>query len=855
MGKQIINILIILQLLLTGLRAAASEWVFRPLDERHLAFSRDDAEELSRRYLAECKFGVPAWARQHEAVRVLAKCRPQYFSELQHFERLRIQDASDNAIAFARCGVWLNPVGQASLPVDKTGQSELFKGADIAYFFFVELAEPLNNGVSYSVTFPTGETARFTWQPSEVPSELFKIDQIGYVPAAGRKYAYAGTWLGTLGALPLRERFDGKPFCLKESETGAVAFTGSLRAMNPDAPSPDQALIFGEETLEIDFSEFSQPGQYYLEIEGIGRSHSFMIDDRVLAEAFFLHTQGLFHKRCGIRRTSEYTAWTTEAPCHTHVIPGNFVSENAYGAAKSGEERGWGFVDEAGASVSANVFNLIHENPPQDQTAIYAPGGWHDAADFDRRPQHLGIVEMLANAYLLAPENFIDGQLGIPENRNGIPDILDEAAWGLKHLMATQLPNGAVGIWFETDHHPRPDEYDPAADKTVFNSSIPTRNSTLQFCAAAALLANALQHAGDNAQAAAEPFIKAAEAAWSFAAEPANNVSDISFRQNHGKIVRKIVYTENSELPADQLTAAGLALYYTTGKEEYLSAAEQSASELLKTIDSVCWRWSPLHLSFITNGGLELPSSLHPLRSKLRNNLFKSAKDMLRQLSASIPYRPNWHPSNDWRYRLMGWGNALPLNRALTLAAAARCTDVLLDVKKFHDAALLGVNFHNGANPLGLALTSGMGYRYPSRFLDLPSLADSIPEYLPGITPFFYIGAVEREDFLIGHGLYYPNDPRNGYPPVSISLLPNALLGGNPPAGLPFESHKDILTTSWPYWRRWSPLQSFAVTSNEFTVWETIAPAVAATGLLLQPPALLHKQPLLPRPDPLPPLP
>ena len=32
-------------------------------------------------------------------------------------------------------------------------------------------------------------------------------------------------------------------------------------------------------------------------------------------------------------------------------------------------------------------------------------------------------------AYEMAPRNFTDGELSIPESGNGVPDILDEAAW------------------------------------------------------------------------------------------------------------------------------------------------------------------------------------------------------------------------------------------------------------------------------------------------------------------------------------------------------------------------------------------------------------------------------------------
>ncbi|MCB1135851.1 MAG: glycoside hydrolase family 9 protein, partial [Chlamydiia bacterium] len=65
-------------------------------------------------------------------------------------------------------------------------------------------------------------------------------------------------------------------------------------------------------------------------------------------------------------------------------------------------------------------------------------GGWHDAADWDRRTQHLTCVLDLLNAYEIAPQKFLDGQLNIPESGNGIPDILDEAEYGLRVWLKSQ---------------------------------------------------------------------------------------------------------------------------------------------------------------------------------------------------------------------------------------------------------------------------------------------------------------------------------------------------------------------------------------------------------------------------------
>ena len=192
----------------------------------------------------------------------------------------------------------------------------------------------------------------------------------------------------------------------------------------------------GEEVLELDYSTFNIPGEYYFYVDGLGRSIDFKISSTALSEAFYTHARGLYHKRCGIAKTQPYTAWTSPA-CHSSVIPGRFPG-NADHYRKGKGEKESGFFDIKDNRIEVKHFDLISDNPPYQNITVPAIGGWHDAADYDRRPYHLRIVSDLATVYLMKPENFIDGQLNIPEGGNGIPDILDEAAWGVKHLLAVQ---------------------------------------------------------------------------------------------------------------------------------------------------------------------------------------------------------------------------------------------------------------------------------------------------------------------------------------------------------------------------------------------------------------------------------
>ena len=64
-------------------------------------------------------------------------------------------------------------------------------------------------------------------------------------------------------------------------------------------------------------------------------------------------------------------------------------------------------------------------------------------------------VSDLVNAYLAFPGNFLDAQLNIPESGNSIPDILDEARWGIEVWRQAQEPDGRVATWIEATSHPK----------------------------------------------------------------------------------------------------------------------------------------------------------------------------------------------------------------------------------------------------------------------------------------------------------------------------------------------------------------------------------------------------------------
>lgn len=627
--------------------------------------------------------------------------------------------------------------------------------------------------IMYNV-FRTSEKPFPEYDPAK-PSPLFKLNQVGYAPDQP-KFAYMGAWLGPkLGAWKPRCG-NGDPETVNGGWKVVDAKTGDVALVSPVPPvhrvddgfTKEGTPFTGEYTYEMDFSSVTNEGVYYVQVDGVGRSADFRIWRGAAEDAFRVHMGGLYQKRCGIAKTEPYTHWTSGA-CHTSVVRGYFAPEEG----KLPKDVRW--------------FDIIAQNTDWAHgERIAVSGGWHDAADFDRRPAHLAIVNDLCAVYLMKPDNFRDGQLAIPENANGIPDILDEAEWGLRHLLAVQWKDGRVGTWIETTRHPRPGE-SAEDDALQYAVSCATRSSTLAYAAHAALLARC--HESFRAK-----YLDSAKRAWeSFLRQPPSNGTFYLTRKKglFSTENRTVEWEEPKTLPANMLVKAAVNLAALTGEKSYLDELARRQQEALADFKKNEWRWGALFFS--GEMALGLPSEAEWLAKEWKRKVENRANDMVKEVEGAYAYRCPWYfPGKGWCHA-MSWGQSHPLRRAQTLIAA----HALTGKAKFLDAAYAALDFHNGCNPQGTTLTSGLGRVYPVSFLDLPSYVDGIAEYVPGITPYRW---------------------NYGMPAKAVEMV----YGGD-----------KALATKCPIWRRWGNLENQTVAASEYTVWETIAPAASVCGYLL----------------------
>lgn len=798
------------------------------LDNRNICVIGTYSEFLQNRFEIECKdflkgidspiANLKDWTRNVfyniMGADIILKYRPKIAAAYQNYKAFKIS----GGIKIQNAGYWITPIGQADFPNFKNGGTKLTRNAEVAHYAFLEFKTPMKEGQSYTLKTPLGEIVNFKFSQN-TQNKIIKLNQLGYSPNARKKYAYVGAWRGTLGALNLD--FTNKPFEIINTLNGTVVYKGVLEKRQPDPTYKTGTQFTGEQTYQADFSPFSTIGKYKLHIEGLGESLPFEISNNAIGEAFYIHSKGLYHKRCGIAKEKPFTNWTS-GDCHKTIYKSNFPPNNRhYKVSKN--KRDYGFFDSNAKPIEVKHFTLIALNVKTD-TPINICGGWHDAADYDRRPYHYDVVCDLLASYIYRPQNFTDNQLNIPESNNNVPDILDEAIWGMNVWLNLQDANGSVGGWIEADSHPK--EYNPNKDTQPYFLSASTRESTMQYCAHASMLALALKKANHTEQ--SQKWITSAIKAYEWARKPENRFSaqyvyPINDKDRSSPL-QKITYKEAPEIPSELYFKSAFNLYLLTSDNRYLNDCQKLKSKMSQNFIETSWKINPFLFCEFLKYGKDI-NSLKDVYVDLKKKVLQNADIRLDWLENAYPYRIAWYPSNNGFVAHMSWGNYHPFRNAKYFVNAYELTGD----KKYRDAVYLCNDFHNGANPTGQTMTSGLGKIYPVKFLDLPSYSDGISEYVLGITPYRNTFGLNREALRLGYALIYPPRKDRNFNPPPTMLLPKSTIGE-------YKNMEDFskkVAQLLPIWRRFTNVEAYSVAVSEYTVSETISPAVAVCGWLL----------------------
>jgi endoglucanase len=628
------------------------------------------------------------------------------------------------------------------------------------------------------------------WTQSESISRAVRVNQVGYLRDAG-KFAYFGAYLWglpqTLTQPASADENGALRFTVNDARTNAIAWRGDAAKVKGEPGG--QRLMHGEDPLWIlDFSAWQPEGNgwYYLHVPGVGRSWPFRVGDGnyVFGDAFYTATRGLYHQRCGQILTAQHTAWPRGVdPAHARVYETGFI-RSGYGPDAEMSPKGWTGIR----------FDIIAGTLDTTRVTQNVIGDWHDAADWDRSVQHFKAVYDLLYAFELAPEKFTDGQLNIPESGNGIPDVLDEALWGMQAWIRSMDEKGGVSGMIEARSH-----FSFLHPDAQYGFARRERWSTLALCAAAAQAARLIDKHGTNwggdAAKIADNLRNVAKKTWAYGSNPENDlrnakVTAIGQRGRGDKY--EATYNQQPEQLNIYAIHAASQMYLLFNEENLLAGID----DLLKNTKPPGRHpyafqdhhlWTAFH---IARG--DVPSKLVTL---IKNDWYTKQADALVAELDDNGYLVTWKGGD----RRLGWGNAAMLNRAEFLLVAYE----VVGKKTYREAALRNIEHAFGANPMGMSWTTGIGWSYPAVVQHAPSTNDGIADPVPGITVYGPTGG----------GMYH-------------QLKQNVWAAGGTP--LWQSPDGDI-----PIWRTWSPHPHLFVPANEFTIHQTMGSPVFVLGQLI----------------------
>ena len=292
--------------------------------------------------------------------------------------------------------------------------------------------DKLKEGKKYLIETPYGKK-EFTFSKTKTRCEAIKVNQVGYSALAKTRYANFAIWTGTGGSKKIETSLPD--YEVINSKSGKSVFKGKLTEFGHDETS-------GDYVYRINLADVPEGGPYKIAVEGYGCSYPFGIGgefSKMLAYKIF---RAQYLQRCGCPVDDPKLR---KDPCHTLIYDVD------------------GPIGEANIVVTGN------------EKTFKCYGGYHDAGDSDRRAYHMSNSSINLMIYEAFPEYFTDLQYDIPGKftddfhiasySNNIPDIIDEAAWGV--LVWEYLQNEDGGIQFGTETKGYAEPFDAPYDKDI----------------------------------------------------------------------------------------------------------------------------------------------------------------------------------------------------------------------------------------------------------------------------------------------------------------------------------------------------------------------------------------------------
>ena len=642
-------------------------------------------------------------------------------------------------------------VHRNSVPVAQPGYEVGFGGDDdlselvVDHRLYLVLAEPVGSPEVLDVTGP-GVSLLVPFSDRHLTTPVVQLNQVGYDSDATRRWAYVSWWMGDGGALSL-DGFPNAAEVLREPDEPG----GERDVVASDLPISRRSVMdrdAGAPVSQIDLASQPASGEarYRIRIPGVGVSYATRVGDEPVREAYRVLARGLFHQRWGGELGRRYTS---------HPRPSDHP-----------------FVYTAERTDPMSFFPA--DTPRRGRRALR--GGYHDAGDFDQRPMHTVVPQLLMRAYEIAPDAFRDGSLGIPESGNDVPDILDEALWGIAAWEQLQERDGGVRAGVESTRHPMGIYFAHEDELDYFTFARDPQVSAR----AAGLFAQAARLVRPFDAGRARELRSRAERAWRWA-------------QAHDARNEYALYALSE-------------LHALTGERGYATEFERRWSSLgpYGAFSNLALRHN--QTPDYARGGQVMPDYIlgylrsdgaSPAIVELATRWLDQQAD---RAAAAVLDSPHAHRSPRPAELAPDWGHGTVAGRHLDPVVARLGLGGLPAERRqrYLDALSVAADYVLGANPLGMSFVTGLGERSPLEPCHLDSLAHV--KRGRGPVPGIPVYGPVRE---LPNAAYY-RPARDAFHPA-------------------FDRH--------PLMRRYADVHSF-VNTNECTVWECQAPHTQHLALL-----------------------
>jgi endoglucanase len=315
----------------------------------------------------------------------------------------------------------------------------------------------------------------------------------------------------------------------------------------------------------------------------------------------------------------------------------------------------------------------------------------------------------------LFPGYFKDLQLNIPESNNALPDIVDEALWGLDFYRRMQTAEGGIRGGIESAGHPRYGEASWQESQDVM-AYAPDMWSSYIYAGVAARAAHWLESRSPKLA-----------AVYRRSAIQAIKYAENAYAARQGR-----------ELPPEVLNERNLAaveLFRLTGEDRwhkiFLETSVHKAPASADVLD--CQQCDAAFIYTLLNN-VKVNATV---RKNAMQALLRAA-----DISASLANNTAFKWTKSHPYHPINWGTSLGSPKAVTLLRA----HFLTGRADYLRASILACQFSAGANPSNMTFTTGLGHRSPRNplIVDPRVMGQSPP---PGITVYGPLDPVQFSDY------------------------------------------------------------------------------------------------------------